>query len=69
MKDRFKALEGDLNVLTNGSAGERWNKVVRIGQNIRNVQKLMECLTYEPEGKFDGGATKSKVCISNFVTV
>ncbi len=32
-----------------------WVKVVRIGQQIRNVNKLMECITYTAEEPFQSG--------------
>ncbi len=39
-----------------------WEKVVRIGQQIRNVDKLMECLTYTATTKFESGKS-SKVTV------
>ncbi len=34
---------------------ESWSKQVRTGLGIRNVRKLMECMTYDPPGKFTTG--------------
>ena len=38
-----------------------WKKSVRIGQHIRMVQKLMECITYTPRKTFKSGFKSSRV--------